>query len=239
MRKPNPIIFVHGVGASASIWKKIDILVRPVFYIWFADRFGHPTNQVFELSRFIDGILQKTNQEKVVLVCHSMGGLVARKYLADHPSNHNVEKIIFMGTPNLGVPLLRLNYFPSILIIAGLVLSIIFQNIYFILVAIIGISIEVGFYLRGIKLISKAVESIKANSSFLADLNSRKLPTDVEYVCLISRIFSGDGAVSVGSQRLSEKCVPNFSELNYKEIPINKPHFQEPQDVEAIRGALL
>src|SRR3989339_1750624 len=44
--------------------------------------------------------------DKVILVCHSMGGLVARSLLKQYPDYANkIDKIIFIGTPHRGSPL--------------------------------------------------------------------------------------------------------------------------------------
>ena len=43
--------------------------------------------------------------DRVILVCHSMGGLVASKYIANGEQNANkVQKAFFIGTPFLGAP---------------------------------------------------------------------------------------------------------------------------------------
>lgn len=41
---------------------------------------------------------------KLNIVAHSMGGLVARRYILDNPQNHAVEKLITIGSPWLGAP---------------------------------------------------------------------------------------------------------------------------------------
>ncbi len=47
--------------------------------------------------------LKKTGRKKVVLVAHSMGGLVARAYLRRYGTGQ-VDKLITMGTPHRGAP---------------------------------------------------------------------------------------------------------------------------------------
>lgn len=192
----SPIIFVHGIGASGSDWEKFNIPGHQSFYLSFSDRFGDPAKQVPELSKFIEEVLKKTGEEKVILVCHSMGGLVARKYLEDRAKNHRVEKLILMSTPNLGTIMLW---------------------------------------------------AMRPHSRFINELNSQNLPTDVKYISVLSdtkvfpqRLFNllffregGDGAVSLSSQRLSEKCIPNFAELDYSEIKITLPHFKIPAQAQA------
>jgi pimeloyl-ACP methyl ester carboxylesterase len=57
----NPVIFVHGIGASGGDWKRFEIPDHPAFYISFSNHFGHPGEQVWELRRFVDEVLEKTN----------------------------------------------------------------------------------------------------------------------------------------------------------------------------------
>lgn len=55
------------------------------------------------LDRRIDAVLAKTGRKQVVLIAHSMGGLVARAYLRAK-GGRKVAKLITMGTPHLGAP---------------------------------------------------------------------------------------------------------------------------------------
>lgn len=237
-----PIIFVHGIGASASVWKKFDIPDHPAFYISFSNRFADPNRQVPELAKFIDEVLQKTKQEKVILVCHSMGGLVARKYLVDYEDSHRVERLILLSTPNLGSIGLFFNWLPVVLIILG---ALGFQYIWPLLFCLIGLAWEVISYLRGVWLLSEAAWAMRPNSKFLQELNSKEMPEEVRYIAILSdtqdfphrlvNLFlfreGGDGAVPLSSQRLSTRCVPNFSRLNYAELNISLPHFAIPSQI--------
>jgi len=44
------------------------------------------------------------NCQKVDLVAHSMGGLVAREYIQSDQYQHDVDQVIFLGTPHKGSP---------------------------------------------------------------------------------------------------------------------------------------
>lgn len=55
------------------------------------------------LKSKIDEVLLNTEQEKVDIVAHSMGGLIAKKYIADNGED-KVDQLIFLGTPHLGSP---------------------------------------------------------------------------------------------------------------------------------------
>ena len=59
-------------------------------------------NYAIRLKEIIELAMQKTGKGKVVLVAHSMGGLVAREYV-DLFGSQNVDKLITVNTPNHGV----------------------------------------------------------------------------------------------------------------------------------------
>ncbi len=55
------------------------------------------------LKNKIDAVLAQTGATKVDLIAHSMGGLVAKSYIAQNGTG-SVGKMIFIGTPHLGAP---------------------------------------------------------------------------------------------------------------------------------------
>ncbi|MFH0936884.1 MAG: alpha/beta fold hydrolase [Candidatus Daviesbacteria bacterium] len=54
------------------------------------------------LDQKIDQIKQQTGSQEVDIVAHSMGGLVARNYIADSGKAQKVRKLVTLGTPHLG-----------------------------------------------------------------------------------------------------------------------------------------
>lgn len=240
----NPVLFVHGIGASASVWEKFDIPERNSCYLSFSDRFASPRDQVSELKSEIERVLRVEEKGKVTLVCHSMGGLVARKYLADHPTDHKVERLILLSTPNLGSVGLSVNWFPAGLILVGLLGA---GWLWPLFLAVVGLVWEVVSYFCGVLLLSSAAWAMRPGSMFLKGLNKQNLPADVKYVVILSdtgdlphRLVNlslfregGDGAVPLSSQKLSPRCVPNFQELNYSELRISLPHFEIPLRAQA------
>lgn len=56
------------------------------------------------LQQKIQDILIQTGSSKVDVVAHSTGGLLVKKYVADHPSDHHIGKAVFVGVPNTGAP---------------------------------------------------------------------------------------------------------------------------------------
>lgn len=54
------------------------------------------------LIPWIDRARKRAKSEKVILVGHSMGGLVARSYIQSSSYRHDVERLITLGTPHRG-----------------------------------------------------------------------------------------------------------------------------------------
>ena len=60
----------------------------------------------------LDAFIEENNYTDVVLVCHSMGGLVASGYLAMGESQQNkTETVIMLGAPLLGTPVMPYAWF--------------------------------------------------------------------------------------------------------------------------------
>ena len=55
------------------------------------------------LSEFIDSVISWTGKDKVNLVAHSMGGIVAKTFIKLFDKSR-IEKLVFIGTPHLGAP---------------------------------------------------------------------------------------------------------------------------------------
>ena len=50
----------------------------------------------------IDAVLTKTGKSQVIIIAHSMGGLVSREYMRIYDDD-SVYKLIMIGTPNQGI----------------------------------------------------------------------------------------------------------------------------------------
>ena len=82
---------------DAGYEESTDLFVFP--YDW---RFGIQINTQ-SLKEKINSVLLQTNNQKVNVVAHSMGGLITKQYLLDN-STSTINKITFVGTPHLGSP---------------------------------------------------------------------------------------------------------------------------------------
>ena len=61
------------------------------------------TDTASALDAVINQALQRSGQDQVVILAHSLGGIVARSYLAQYGTS-KVDQVISMGTPYLGSP---------------------------------------------------------------------------------------------------------------------------------------
>ena len=55
------------------------------------------------LKNIVEVVKDRTNRQKVNIVAHSMGGLVARDYIKNYGGEFSVNKLIMIGTPNHGI----------------------------------------------------------------------------------------------------------------------------------------
>ncbi len=118
-----PIVFVHGWnGGDIRNWscdqvephtyfEQIDnLLLNSDYYVEYA-RLNSSTcytppveaNVTFLKSAIVRA-KQATNQPRVILVAHSMGGLVARAYIEGGSYEDDVSELFTLGTPHLGTP---------------------------------------------------------------------------------------------------------------------------------------
>ncbi len=96
-------------------WGRLDkpISVRTTYYIGTLDSSGafiqsseasRSINEYGErLGKVVDIVLHHTGKKKVIIIAHSMGGLVARTYIKNYGGENKVDKLIVIGTPNHGI----------------------------------------------------------------------------------------------------------------------------------------
>lgn len=115
--KGEQVVIVHGLARSAWSMKNMSkgiedqgYQVCVVDYPTLRQSIDHTLHEsARELSRCITEFetseTQITNQPKIHFVGHSLGGLVIRSYLAQHPDlvgSPEMGKVVFVGTPNHG-----------------------------------------------------------------------------------------------------------------------------------------
>jgi pimeloyl-ACP methyl ester carboxylesterase len=114
LQSPPPkriILLVHGLDEPGSIWDELAPAIDDQGAC--VARFEYPHDQHIALSAtlFQQSLLALRDMgvERVDLVCHSMGGLVARDALSRDPEDSDddgardiVDRLILVGTPNAG-----------------------------------------------------------------------------------------------------------------------------------------
>ena len=101
-----PVILVHGFFANRGFFGQMlrwleEQGVSPVFAPNFPGTFSTIERFADELHAVIERIVEGTGQPRVILVCHSMGGLAARRYVATHGTGR-IARIITIATPHAG-----------------------------------------------------------------------------------------------------------------------------------------
>ncbi len=103
-----PVLLLHGYGCNSGYWAQLTPLLD-------AARISHATLDLEPVLGAIDdyvplvaracaALCSKSNEPKVIIVAHSMGGLVARAYLRDHGAAR-IAHVFTLGTPHHGTSL--------------------------------------------------------------------------------------------------------------------------------------
>ncbi|MGZ8318764.1 MAG: alpha/beta fold hydrolase [Telluria sp.] len=106
-----PVLLLHGYGCNSGYWTHLAPMLD-------AARISHATLDLEPLGAAIDGyvpavagaveaLCAQAGSPRLVIVAHSMGGLVARAYLRAHGAAR-VARVITLGTPHHGTSLAAL-----------------------------------------------------------------------------------------------------------------------------------
>jgi pimeloyl-ACP methyl ester carboxylesterase len=107
-----PVILVHGYFANRGYFRplvrRLDALgVGPVFVPSFDSWLAPLESFAEELHAYVERIAAGTGQPRVVVVAHSMGGLIARAYIARHGAGR-VAALVTIASPHRGTALAAL-----------------------------------------------------------------------------------------------------------------------------------
>lgn len=112
-----PVLLVHGYMMRG--WTMLYLKNRlkkdgwNQVYTWsYIPPFKNIPYYANQLKDKVNNILSETSQPKIVLICHSMGGLLARHYISHLNEKSNVQKLITLGTPHKGTRLWSFTYTP-------------------------------------------------------------------------------------------------------------------------------
>ena len=110
-----PILLVHGYVCNRGLWLALRrrlaaAALGPVYTVTLAPLFGGIDVLVPKLDAKIEAICAETGAPSVMIVAHSMGGLVVRAYLVQRQAqaNSRVAKLVTLGSPHHGTQLAHL-----------------------------------------------------------------------------------------------------------------------------------
>ena len=103
-----PVLLIHGYGCNRGYWKQLSALLRQEHISHDAidlEPVGAAIDDyVPQVQRAVLALCAASGSASVIIVAHSMGGLVARAFLRAHGSAH-VARVITLGTPHHGTRL--------------------------------------------------------------------------------------------------------------------------------------
>lgn len=98
-----PVVLLHGLGGSSASWEKVGQALGQEWRVYALDLRGHgesdwPDEYTVELMRDdVLGFLDELSLDRVGVVGHSMGGVVAYLLAQEHPDR--VERLVLEETP--------------------------------------------------------------------------------------------------------------------------------------------
>lgn len=99
---------IHGYASNSQVWQEWEQSLTDRGIIAHAvtfsgdDECGTAQEHAAELIEIVEDFKTDTGEDKVNIVTHSKGGLDARLYLANDPTNDDVANLVMIGTPNAG-----------------------------------------------------------------------------------------------------------------------------------------
>lgn len=118
------ILFVHGLGGNAnSTWGKFGNLIQQdtelskydiAFFDYPTSLFRLPFSKKYPRIQTLANALRTQintkfyNHTNIILVCHSLGGLIAKRYLIDEVKHHEdlrIQSLLLFSVPNNGAGL--------------------------------------------------------------------------------------------------------------------------------------
>ncbi len=101
----HPVLLVHGYGCSRGVWwllrRRLEAAGHAVATVSLAPLNVSLGRLEPQLNQRIEEVCATTGSRQVTLIGHSMGGLIARCYLARH-GNERVARLITLASPHRG-----------------------------------------------------------------------------------------------------------------------------------------
>lgn len=116
--KGRPILLIHGYLNHGSVWtffkKRLESSgLGPIYAI----HLGHPFRSMQEYAQKVkvkaEAIAQQTGRKDLILIGHSMGGLVGSLYAISLAPPQTVTDVITIGSPLAGTPMAHIALGPN------------------------------------------------------------------------------------------------------------------------------
>lgn len=108
-----PLLLVHGYGCSRAAWwwlrQRLEARGWVVATINLEPIYTDIEHYVESLTQRIDEVLAATGAARLILIGHSMGGLVVRAYMRRYGAE-KIARIVTLGTPYGGSALARIGF---------------------------------------------------------------------------------------------------------------------------------
>lgn len=105
-----PVLLLHGYGCNSGFWHPLRKRLRAArishHAIDLEPVFGAIDGYVPQVAQAIEVLCKASGAAQVIIVAHSMGGLVARAAIRKH-GGERIAKLITIGTPHAGTGLAR------------------------------------------------------------------------------------------------------------------------------------
>ena len=112
-----PLLLIHGLGCNRRYWfwfrRQLERHGHRAYTVDCTPPFTQIADYALQVAQAVDEILRVTGAGQLVLIGHSMGGLISRAYL-DQFGADKVAHVITLGTPHLGTWMTRLGAGPNV-----------------------------------------------------------------------------------------------------------------------------
>jgi triacylglycerol esterase/lipase EstA (alpha/beta hydrolase family) len=114
--QPDPVVIVNGTFGPAFFYEPLAKRLRDDDHQVFIFELtnlgtGDIANTAQDLAAFVDNVRGQTGADKVDLVGHSQGGLVARQYVKYLGGDAHVDSLVSLGAPHYGTAIADLAKF--------------------------------------------------------------------------------------------------------------------------------
>ncbi|WP_342117422.1 esterase/lipase family protein [Pseudoduganella sp. OTU4001] len=106
-----PVLLVHGYGANGGFWVHLAAQLEAQGFshatVDLEPVFGDIDGYAAQLEQAVQALCAASGSERIIIVAHSMGGLVARAWLRRFGASR-AARIITLGTPHHGTDLAQM-----------------------------------------------------------------------------------------------------------------------------------